>query len=111
MKDNICVFPNYLESINAAKAIEIIETSDIQLDGVSINIDLKVDVEPSILIKNVDEGLFEVIKKTVGGSGIYDKRRNKGYLFNFGRYFNPCLSIEEMQKSRIVYKTQEKQYF
>lgn len=49
MKDNICVFPNYLESINAAKAIEIIETSDIQLDGVSINIDLKVDVEPSII--------------------------------------------------------------
>lgn len=111
MKENNVIFPNYLESIDVEKALQIIETSPIKLDGVLIKIDCKVDIEPSILLKNVDEGVFDIIKHIIGGSGVYDKKKGKGYLFNFGRYFNPCSSLIEMQKNREMQKiSQEKQY-
>lgn len=112
MKDKNVLFPNYLESIDVEKALHLIEKSPIKLDGVLIKVDSKIDVEPSILLKNIEENVFEIIKHIVGGSGVYDKKKGKGYLFNFGRYYNPCLSIDEMQESRKLHKNdQEKQYF
>lgn len=92
-------FPNYTDSLTVEECFHILEKNEIKLN-ISV---IPNPTSPAFEIKQVDIDVWAKARDLLGGTGEYNPKRKKGFIFNFGRYFSPIKTLKEMEKNRQEY--------